>query len=204
MDIKDSRDKQIRDKSDYVHFVSLKAEKLASALHILTNFLAEREPLRCQLRDRSLLVLEAIKYNDQAARLIDDLAVLIQVAISGQLVSEMNFSILRQEYLKLKETISIPDLSFRDSEDKGQRPVLVKPLRRSLPAPTSASNHSRRDKIIRLIKEKGQSSIKDIARLIPDFSSKTVQRELSALVQAGVVKKEGERRWSRYALVDAD
>jgi len=31
-------------------------------------------------------------------------------------------------------------------------------------------------------------------------SEKTIQRELQALVATGAVKKEGERRWTRYSL----
>jgi len=42
--------------------------------------------------------------------------------------------------------------------------------------------------------------IKDITSLIGDYSEKTVQRDLVALVKAGVLKKEGERRWSKYML----
>lgn len=49
---------------------------------------------------------------------------------------------------------------------------------------------------------KGQSglTIKDFSKVIKDCSEKTIQRELLELVDKGVVKKEGERRWSRYSL----
>jgi len=42
--------------------------------------------------------------------------------------------------------------------------------------------------------------VKDFAKVITDISEKTIQRELLDLVQRGVIKKEGERRWSRYSL----
>jgi DNA-binding HxlR family transcriptional regulator len=35
---------------------------------------------------------------------------------------------------------------------------------------------------------------------LPEFSEKMIQRELAALVQEGVVMKQGEKRWSRYSL----
>ncbi len=49
---------------------------------------------------------------------------------------------------------------------------------------------------------KGQSSltIKDFTRIIKDCSEKTIQRELLQMVDSGLIKKEGERRWSRYSL----
>lgn len=44
-------------------------------------------------------------------------------------------------------------------------------------------------------------SIKDISAVIRDCSEKTIQRELIDSVQKGILKKDGERRWSRYSLV---
>ena len=42
--------------------------------------------------------------------------------------------------------------------------------------------------------------IKDVSPLIGGFSEKTIQRELAAMVQAGILRKVGEKRWSRYSL----
>lgn len=58
----------------------------------------------------------------------------------------------------------------------------------------------RRERILRVIQNKGQVSIKDISKEVTDCSEKTIQRELVELVSKGVLKKEGERRWSTYAL----
>lgn len=48
---------------------------------------------------------------------------------------------------------------------------------------------------------KGQVTIKDILEKMPDFSEKTLQRELISMINEGVVVKDGERRWRRYSLV---
>ena len=58
----------------------------------------------------------------------------------------------------------------------------------------------RRDKIIDVVRSKGQVSIKDITSHFSEYSEKTIQRELLSLVSKGVFKKEGERRWSKYSL----
>lgn len=58
----------------------------------------------------------------------------------------------------------------------------------------------RRDTILSVIKNKRKASIKDISTLIRGVSEKTIQRELMALIMAGIVLKEGERRWSTYSL----
>lgn len=58
----------------------------------------------------------------------------------------------------------------------------------------------RREGVLSVIKEKGEASIKDISTRFREVSEKTIQRELVALVQSGVVAKRGERRWSVYYL----
>jgi hypothetical protein len=66
-----------------------------------------------------------------------------------------------------------------------------------------AEKSSRRDVILGLIKDKGdraEVSIKDVVGHFSDCGEKTIQRELTALVEEGVLKKIGERRWSRYSL----
>jgi len=59
---------------------------------------------------------------------------------------------------------------------------------------------NRRNNILRLIKDKKEVMIKDISQIISDCSEKTIQRELNALVSEGVLKKIGNKRWSRYAI----
>lgn len=58
----------------------------------------------------------------------------------------------------------------------------------------------RKDKIIEIVKEKGEVMIGDITSHFPDVSSKTIQRELASLVESGTLRKEGEKRWSRYSI----
>ena len=60
--------------------------------------------------------------------------------------------------------------------------------------------NSRQSIIISILKRKREVMIKDVSPLISGCSEKTIQRELSAMVQAGVLKKTGDKRWSRYTL----
>ena len=59
---------------------------------------------------------------------------------------------------------------------------------------------SRREMILSLVKEKGETSIKDITAHFPNCGEKTIQRELAVLVSTNVLKKTGEKRWSQYFL----
>jgi hypothetical protein len=59
---------------------------------------------------------------------------------------------------------------------------------------------NRKNAIIALLSRKSNLTVKDFLSVITDCSEKTIQRELIELVVQGVLKKEGERRWSRYSL----
>lgn len=60
---------------------------------------------------------------------------------------------------------------------------------------------NRQNTILALIKKKKELTIKDISEVIKDCSEKTIQRELSSFIESGVLKRTGERRWSKYSLV---
>jgi DeoR/GlpR family transcriptional regulator of sugar metabolism len=59
---------------------------------------------------------------------------------------------------------------------------------------------SRQELIINTLKGQNNLTIKDFTKVIKDCSEKTIQRELLDLVEKGLIKKEGERRWSRYSI----
>lgn len=60
--------------------------------------------------------------------------------------------------------------------------------------------NKRYEVIINLLKKTKEISVKDVSSIVSDCSEKTIQRELLNLVGKGVLKKEGERRWSKYSL----
>ena len=59
---------------------------------------------------------------------------------------------------------------------------------------------NRQEIIISLLKKNKSLTIKDFSAHIKGCSEKTIQRELIALMSKNVLKKEGERRWSKYSL----
>lgn len=70
----------------------------------------------------------------------------------------------------------------------------------------SDNGHKRKDTrritILNFIKGHNGASIKDIAVNITGCSEKTVQRELVSLIREGKIKKTGERRWSKYSIIE--
>ncbi len=67
----------------------------------------------------------------------------------------------------------------------------------------NVDREARRSRILKIVKDSREVMVKDIAIHFPGLSEKTLQRELVALVESGVLKKTGERRWSRYSSAQA-
>jgi hypothetical protein len=65
---------------------------------------------------------------------------------------------------------------------------------------SSNKKNQRQEAILTVLGSQSNLTIKDFSKVIKDCSEKTIQRELIDLVEKGVVKREGERRWSRYSL----
>jgi len=67
-------------------------------------------------------------------------------------------------------------------------------------AKTANTTMDRRERIRTILEAKGEATIKDISEIITDCSEKTIQRELNAMIEENLVKRQGERRWSKYSV----
>jgi hypothetical protein len=68
------------------------------------------------------------------------------------------------------------------------------------PATAASLVSDRRDRIKTILEAKKEATIKDISEIITDVSEKTIQRELNAMIEENIVKRQGERRWSKYSI----
>ncbi|MBU6427054.1 hypothetical protein KGQ27_02330 [Patescibacteria group bacterium] len=152
---------------------------------------------------------------------------LLNVAKVSNLISEMNYSVLVKEIdqivalMKDRLSESAQSAGLVLSEQFFKTPSLFtggfKAATKSKNEANShksrqlsdvSSGHSaveekkakRRDDIINVLKGQSNLTIKDFAKVIKDCSEKTIQRELIEMVEKGLIRKEGERRWSRYSL----
>jgi len=96
-------------------------------------------------------------------------------------------------------------MSFtKPAPQAGQRQVSHIKSDRVNPPVSSGSSENRLERralIVKLIKEKGEVGVNDLLGTLKGVGGKTVQRELLAMVAEGVLKKQGERRWSRYSII---
>lgn len=135
-------------------------------------------------------------------------------------------SFFSEPYREIKSAPSAPEFPIRDKNIQPERPYHVaRPATEYLPTvkeekknlsdrheghiedkplkqygAVSVKKNGRQSVIISLLKRKKEIMIKDVSPLISGCSEKTIQRELSAMVAAGILKKIGDKRWSRYSL----
>jgi hypothetical protein len=232
-------------------FAYKKTEKLVAAVYLITNLLSDNEPIKWTLRKKAgellsfMLGLKDIFFSRKvdfvytAKHNVIELVSLLQVSYHGGLISEMNYSILKQEFSALISAVEssghspsnfsrdvLPKEFFREEKD-GQKTAISHPKEQAkeYTLPQRGTSHKlenlssstprvkslgkdghfikrshRQDTILSLLKKKGDLTIKDISEVIKDCSEKTIQRELSSFISGGLVRRTGERRWSRYSL----
>jgi len=64
----------------------------------------------------------------------------------------------------------------------------------------SGGDKDRKQEIINVIKSHNNATMNDILKFVPDWSEKTLQREIVNLIQLGVILKKGDKRWATYHL----
>ncbi|HLP43664.1 MAG TPA: hypothetical protein VK145_00080 [Candidatus Nanoarchaeia archaeon] len=186
---------------------------------------------RCSIRLLSFSGKSPIGYSiaeasTEVVSLSKKIVEMLEIAFFSGYVSEMNFSVLKSEFDSFISEISEYE-RFQSPINPGSLKVdaLSRPspqkthtvshkmdipvAKQSAPkrAPyskhvTEAKKNSRRESILSIIKRRGTVNIKDVSSVVINCSEKTIQRELLALVDEGVLKKSGDRRWSVYSLAN--
>jgi hypothetical protein len=263
------------EKDNFLLFVYKKTERIVSALYLMGDLLSDSEPIKWKFREVGIGIISRImsfttnpmlKTEIISGVTSDLLKILsfIEVAFMANLISEMNFAILKKELESLLETLSFQSSSKPENRSKNlsfdkdffalpnelfagsgqiqnsvpeqandnfvknqsvyawadvqghykgqmQEPFKAgqtfqghgevpasKPARSRMSK--NASGDGRQKAIMKLLERGNDLTIRDFSLVIKGCSEKTIQRELLRLVKIGVLKKAGERRWSRYSL----
>jgi DNA-binding transcriptional ArsR family regulator len=170
---------------------------------ILTHTLGKLSTL---LRTSSLLSLVSPSHATLLVSACTDIGQKINIGRDLGLVRD----ILDTSNYVLNEKDSGSSVPKKDISNKGRiyisdnvEPIFEVSSKKTPESVTSGAgvkSSERRDPIMSLIREKQRVTVRDIQSVVKDVSLKTLQRELIALVAEGVLKKEGERRWSVYML----
>ncbi len=213
-----------------------KVQKLTEALYRVTELFPDKEPLKWQLRNNAVEILDFLllienKEVFNTGNIFDlfrKMNYLLQLAsCSSAFISNINFEVLRREYLILIEEINKIQVSKEITSPKdllvisngqlyisnghtnghnGQKEKEVEKKPRKIketefPIGNSVSKLNGREKqILAIIKPSEWKTIREIAVSLPDISVKNIQRGLLEMVEAGILRKEGDKRWRKYSL----
>ncbi len=214
----------------YYKYIFKKTERIVSVVFYVSNTLETDNKTTLQLEDilnsarevhnailhtlemRSHVAEESIR---SAAHHLIKLDSKLSVATASGLIApevlhviaaEVD-SVLRGLNKYLVRTTAFDDLEYRASPRDSDRPSKVKertPERREESREDTLEEKTdgdRRERIKVVLSAKGEATIKDITDIINDVSAKTIQRELNSMIEDSVVKRQGERRWSKYSLI---
>ncbi len=128
-----------------------------------------------------------------------------QITLSKKLFEIDEEESYKGQTIKDKEMSFIkPQIYKQEKAEKIKREFKSPQIEQASSRPNTSENKpkssERKDKIIEIVREKNEVNIGDIATSFPDVSSKTIQRELTSLVEENVLLKTGEKRWSKYSL----
>ena len=176
---------------------------------------------------KNVLESQHLEFVDGMKTSVLEIISLLEISSLSGLVSKMNFSIIEQEFIKLVSTFNKSGFGRKESfynslsesffdvvntpEKNANNPQNIQNSPRIVLSPVKDITHipqqnvftrtNRQNIILGLLKKKKDLTIKDIAQVIKNCSEKTIQRELVSLIILGILKKTGERRWSKYSLV---
>lgn len=161
---------------------------------------------------------------DAPVVLADIFSLLSAVRLAGteELIHKETAAVLEAEYEAVAERLMagshpspfvsvddfhIPHLSLEAgsttvSDGRMSHTVFERPIQKDAlkghPSGGNKGQSERAERILEYIRRQKSASIKEIASTIKGCSEKTIQRELTLLIQKGLVRRVGERRWSHY------
>ncbi len=225
----DSTKRLVQD-DEYYKFIFKKTEKIISVIFFVSNNVDKEQKDSTLIRDvldaarvahnavlatldvRTHLAEESIRTAAHSLIALDSkLRVSATVGVISPdvlhvLSSEID-AVLRGVNKYLVRTSAFDDLNYRVAparetapRARTERPSVMSRSETESPVSAKSGDQDRRERIKVVLSAKGEATIKDISDIITDVSSKTIQRELNAMIEDNLVKRQGERRWSKYSL----
>jgi hypothetical protein len=207
---------------------------------MVTNLFGDVEPMKWTLRTKVSNLLSFIvgfkdvlksreeEFSNEVKTKVLEIVSLLEVVSRSGLISNMNFSILKTEFMNMVKSLSyfrekstpahhldLKENFFADTKSSKIESRIIHHRQgefykghiyagadiKDIDTLGTPKKTNRQNIIIGLLKRGKDLTIKDISHVIRDCSEKTIQRELIDLIELRVVKKIGERRWSKYSLI---
>lgn len=197
--------------------------RINEALYRVTDFLPDQEPVKWMARKKAmeafslfaedspaLFLAARMKKREEFTAAIHQLLDLLEFASHNTFISQINFEVLSREYrLFLQEVVFQEESAAVEIEGSGNlippqiEKVFVEKKRDILHQEEELSTEERRKRIFSYIvqKEKGITMQELLEIFKGSVNQRTLQRDLTALIERGRVKTNGVRRWRTYNVV---
>jgi DNA-binding transcriptional ArsR family regulator len=199
-----------------------KVIRIAEALYLVSDSISVTESLRTDIRSQGLRLVDlsfSYAFEGDIVRITECLHVLaklgwlVHIAHVSNFISRVSAELLHTalsdvrsklvgvggtlplDYFEQSAEVDFVPHSVTSREDRVRRQQKTSYEKAGAP-----KNTERRDAILSLLRKQSKVNVKDVLGVVAGVSEKTIQRELLALVDEGILKKEGERRWTLYSL----
>ena len=208
-----------------------KTERLAKAVTLISPAFSKSIPLKNRFDLIAIALIDAATLTpsvakEELSKELLALSSLLSIARSSGALSHMNIDLITNEAhtllseiaeyeeprFTLEDSFSLAELLSESEKEAGaairvEKRQIINPspfLKRTFvqDTPKSKEVSKRQDSILSIIKDRKEVYIKDISTTLREYSEKTIQRELSAMVLSGVLEKKGDKRWTTYKLKD--
>jgi hypothetical protein len=216
-----------------------RAERIAAAIHLLTNHIDQDEPVSGAIRNGAVdLLREMLELRNEmrsprsevfgaVQSRIRHLISLVRILTVSGSVSMQNASTMVEaldelgnfmtaaQRSNLSESIAISKedlletkgpllksarVSIKDVKDRDDKQGMY--VSDNATSDSSGDSHgrlsTRAQNIAETLQSRGSMGIREISSQLPEYSEKMIQRELILMIEAGKVRKTGEKRWSKY------
>lgn len=188
---------------------SMASEIIPLVVSLNSDPLKEKQPTNVEMRNLILKIMGLLSVAKNVALISAENQELLQneltkyadtanlpIGITGLL----KFETSREKIKDMDENLEIKDrIEYKSDRKQFLVPVYPEKSLKEFGA-VYVKKNTRQSIIMAILKRKKEIIIKDVSPLIGGCSEKTIQRELSDMVKTGVLRKIGEKRWSRYSL----
>lgn len=193
-----------------------KGQKIVAALYLVTQHLSDNDPFKTKIRSLAVLLIDSRTQNT-TKELVENIQGMLNVSSLANIISQRNVAMLNgalNEYLigfhdsgdisKLFDNLGQKDISDKINQNKDNMSFIdtkMSDITKNTQAIQSVKS-KRQNEILKFVNKNKSVGIKDISAIFPDVSEKTVQREISSLVDKGLITKRGNKRWSIYLSIN--
>ena len=182
------------DKSDLI--------QLTNHLYQVTLLFPKKESLRYKMRELADEILAKWvrsdpqhphwpRLNPKQNLILEDLEILdsfFEVAKTQNWVKSSKLLFLQQQYQNLKDQFQSQapkEEQIEESIEQVKKESLI---------------NERQQKILEILKEKGQSQVWEVQKVFPNVSKRTLRRDFRALLKQGIIERRGKRNTTFYQI----